>query len=111
MMTSDKQAPNLAADRSRRGRYLPLAIAAVTLFGGYLLGSAGAGQSPAFADRKHDLLHEKELVPISITPPSVAVPGGGWALVGAADDRYYIVREDGTTIEVMPERRQNLLWR
>ncbi len=83
----------------------------LAIIAGYLIGTQAGADNAAFADKIDELLKEKELVPVSIVPPAVAVPKGGWAVVGAADDRYYIVREDGTTLEVKPDRREYLIWR
>ena len=110
-MTSTDQPPPVIARRPARAAYLPVIIGAAALFGGYLLGSQAGAQNAAYADKVAQMLKEKELVPVSIQPPAVAVPKDGFAIVGAADDRYYIVRADGTTIDVQPDRRAYLLWR
>ena len=43
-------------------------------------------------------------------PPAVAVPKDGFAIIGASDDRFYIVTSDGTTQELRFSRR-DLFWR
>lgn len=86
---------------------------------GYLIGANATGQSAIASpdeDKASQMLKQKELVPIQIQPPAVALTHGGVALVGAADDRYYIVKEDGTTVEVVAnyreaDRRNDLFWR
>ena len=110
-MTGQERSQGTAVRKSLpRGNH-PLLIGLAAVIGGYLLGSGSDAHNQALADRVEDMLKDKELVPVSIVPPAVSVSEGGWALVGGADDRYYIVRVDGTTMEVMPDRRRYLLWR
>ncbi len=111
MSNDQDQSAGAVRGRPERRRYLPLAIGAVALLGGYLIGSQGAAESRAYAEKVAEILKEKELIPIAVSPPAIAVATDGWAIVGGADDRYYIVRSDGTTREVFANRRRNLLWR
>jgi hypothetical protein len=94
-------------------RWLPVTVAAAVGVAGYLIGTqvGMSNAAHAGADDVVRLLKEKELVPISVTPPAIAVPDKGWAIVGAADDRYYIVHRDGTVTWVQPDRREDLYWR
>ena len=98
---------------ARRPRHLTLLLAGAVGLGSYLLGSHKGAEKAAFADGPGGqvVVADKEIFPISITPPAIAVEKGGWALVGAADGRYYIVCEDGRTVDIWPERRHNLFWR
>lgn len=75
---------------------LPLVAAAVALIGGYLLGSAG--DRPARADRY--ARGAADLTIVETDPPAIALDATGWALVGANDGRYYIIRSDGVAFPV-----------
>ena len=110
-MTSNEPTETVSARRAGRGSYMPVIIGVFALFAGYLIGAQAGAQNAAYADKVARMLNEKELVPVSVQPPAVAVPKDGFAVVGAADDRYYLIREDGTTIDVQPDRRAFLLWR
>jgi len=99
--------PAASPPRHRYAR-LPLAAAALALIVGYLIGT----DAPANGVVTTRLdLKDRLLIPVGITPPAVAVDRDGWTVVGAADDRYYVVHQDGSAIEVMVDRRHKLFWR
>jgi hypothetical protein len=44
-------------------------------------------------------------------PPVVAIPKDGVAIIGASDDLYYLVQQDGTTAILTGLRREDQCWR
>ena len=99
----------------KRNRYLPWVAGLVAAVAGYLAGVGAGTSNSAFADdspaKVGRMLKDKELVPVVIQPPAIALNRGGIALVGAADDRYYIIQADGTALMVEWDRRRGLYWR
>jgi len=85
-----------------------LAVVGAALLAGLLI---GADTSAEEAGSPEPPSPKKELVPVSLSPPAIAVARTGWAVVGGADGGYYVVREDGRAIEVMIDRQHRLLWR
>ena len=98
-----------------RKRYLPLAAGLIAATAGYLVGTGVGTNNAAFAGdepaKVSQMLKDKELVPVLIQPPAVALNRGGIALVGADDGRYYIIQADGTALMVESDRRHGLFWR
>ena len=98
-----------------RKRYLPLAAGLIAATAGYLAGSGAGVSNTAFAGdepaKVARMLKDKELVPVVVQPPAIALSRGGIALVGADDGRYYIIQADGTALMVESDRRHGLFWR
>ncbi len=113
MKTDDQGADCTVSIASNTRRHFPLAVGVIALMGGYLIGSQPGSvvlgqENPAKVAK---MLEEKELVPINVDIPTVTVNKEGWAIVGAADGLYYLVREDATAVEIKVDRRNDLMWR
>ncbi|UCD76881.1 MAG: hypothetical protein JSV91_08120 [Phycisphaerales bacterium] len=105
----------MGSQQFSRKRYLPWVAGLIAVTAGYLAGSGTGVSNAAFADgdpaKVTRMLRDKELVPVAVQPPAIALTHGGIALVGAADDRYYIIQADGTALMVECDRRRALFWR
>lgn len=97
-----------ARRRSPRDRIM-VAVAVLAAVGGYIAGIAGP--STAIADGRPR--GAEIILPAHCAPPVVAIERGGYAVVGASDGRYYVVRADGTSCVVSAGRnnRDQLYWR
>jgi hypothetical protein len=107
---------------ARRGARTSVVIAALALALGFGLGSQSNGPSALAQGAERSTLEErlalielrlreKDLVPIIVQPPAVGSSKDGFAVVGGADGRYYVVRSDGASEEVVLDRRTDLFWR
>jgi hypothetical protein len=106
----------MGSQQFSRRRYLPwVAAGLIAAAAGYLVGTGAGTNGAAFAAdepaKVSQMLKDKELVPVVIQPPAIALSHGGIALVGASDDRYYIIQADGTALAVESDRRHGLFWR
>ena len=105
----------MGSQQLSRKRYLPWVAALIAATAGYLIGTGAGPSNAAFADadpaKITRIARDKELLPVVIEPPALALTHGGIALVGAADDRYYIIQADGTALMVESTPRRGLFWR
>ena len=51
------------------------------------------------------------LVKERVAPPVVRIEKGSVAIIGASDDRYYLVQPDGRTAILTGLNREDLCWR
>lgn len=104
---------NEAGAGRRQG--LSLVAAAALLAGGYVAGKMLDGEyalaDPPKNDKDAHVLLDIEKI------PGVGAPTGGFAVVGAANNKYYIVNSEGVARPVYVERharaegRADLFWK
>jgi len=89
----------------RRG--IIIAIAAGAYVAGTIIGNGGAAHAlDEPNDSKPDVLVKER-----VAPPAVTVEKGSVAIIGASDDRYYLVQQDGTVSILTGLRKEDLCWR
>jgi len=82
-------------------------IAAGAFIAGSIIGNGGAAQAfDGPSDTKPDVLVKER-----VAPPVITLDKGSVAIIGASDDRYYLVQQDGTVSILTGLRKEDLCWR
>ncbi len=93
-----------------RSHFAAMMVGGMLVGAGFFLGSAQGGSGGAGAAHADSQPAVQQFVQ-RVAPPVIAIPERGAAIVGAADDRYYFVRSDGSTLILQSDHRSDLLWR
>ena len=83
------------------------AIAAGAFIAGTIIGNGG----PAQAFNPPDESKPDVLIKERVAPPVVMLEKGSVAIIGASDNRYYIVQQDGTLAILTGLNKEDLCWR
>lgn len=107
-MQTEEISPVTRTDRrvdkfARRGVMVVLCVGAFVA--GTVIGNGGAVHA-ADEDAKATVLVKER-----VAPPVVRIEKGSVAIIGASDDRYYLVQPDGRTAILTGLNREDLCWR
>ena len=84
-----------------------VAISAGAFVAGTIIGNGDVAQG---SDEPNDLKPDV-LVKERVAPPVMTIEKGGVGIIGASDNRYYLVQQDGTVAILTGLHKEDLCWR
>ena len=100
-----------SATQSGRSAFRPSGAVLVIAAGAFIAGTIIGNGGPAQAFNPADEFKPDVLVKERVAPPMIMIPKEGVAVIGASDNRYYIVQQDGTLAILTGLNKEDLCWR